>query len=468
MKANFQLADIDRQSLFHPATSIADHLEHGPLIAATAKGIWVQDQTGRDLMDFGAGLWCVNVGYGRAELADAAAAAVRNLSYFPLFFSCSNEPVIRLADRILSQFHEHAGAKHLSKVFFGSSGSDANDTNVKLVRYYNNLRKLPRKKKIISRWGAYHGSTLASASLTGIPGYHKAFDLPGPDVIHVSCPHFYRFAEGGETEERFVNRMVDEIKTVIAREGADTIAAFIAEPVMGTGGVIVPPRGYFEKVQAVLDENDILFIADEVISGLGRTGEYYATGLFSLKPDIVTLAKGLTSAYFPLSASVISERIWQVLRDASPETGPFMHGFTYSGHPVGGAIAMANLDIIEREGLIGNAAKMGALLIQRMRERLADHPYVGDVRGVGLMVGIEFVADKKGNRPFKAGAYPHRLVQQQASQRSLLVRALPFGNVTSLSPPLSITADEVEEGVNRYAAAAEAAIPAIRELAATS
>jgi L-2,4-diaminobutyrate transaminase len=466
-KVNFHLSDIDRQSVFHPATSIADHLDHGPLIASTAKGIWVKDQAGRDLMDFGAGLWCVNVGYGRTELADAAAAAVRNLSYFPLFFSCSNEPVIRLADRILSQFHEHAHARHLSKVFFGNSGSDANDTNFKLVLYYNNLRKLPRKKKFISRWGAYHGSTLASASLTGIPGYHKAFDLPGPNVFHAPCPHFYRFAVDDETEESFTDRMVDEIKSIIVREGSDTIAAFIAEPVMGTGGVIIPPRGYFEKVQAVLDENDILFIADEVISGLGRIGEYYATGLFSLKPDIVTLAKGLTSAYFPLSASVISERIWQVLREASPEAGPFMHGFTYSGHPVGGAIAMANLDIIEREGLIENSQRMGAMLVNQLRERLADHPYVGDVRGIGLMIGIEFVADKKSRRAFKAGSYPHRLLQQQASQRHLLVRALPYGNVTSLSPALSITAEEVHEGTNRYVRAAQAAIPGMRELAAS-
>lgn len=464
-KENYKLADIDRQALFHPATSIADHLKHGPLIASSAHGIWVKDDSGRDLMDFGAGLWCVNVGYGRSELADAAAAAMRNLSYFPLFFSCSSEPVIRLADRILSQFHEHAGAGHLSKVFFGCSGSDANDTNFKLVRYYNNLRKLPRKKKIISRWGAYHGSTLASAGLTGIPGYHKAFDLPGPDVVHASCPHYYRFAEGDETEERFVDRMIDEIKNIIIREGADTIAAFIAEPIMGTGGVIVPPKGYFERLQSVLDENDILLIADEVISGLGRTGAYYATGLYSLRPDIVTLAKGLTSAYFPLSASVISERIWTVLRETSPDVGPFMHGFTYSGHPVGAAVAMANLDIIEREGLIENSAAMGSLLLERLRERLADHPYVGDVRGVGLMVGVEFVADKKSRRFFKNGAYPHRLVQQQAGERCLMVRALPYGNVTSMSPPLTITAGEIEEGVNRYAAAAEAAIPAIRDLA---
>ena len=218
--------------------------------------------------------------------------------------------------------------------------------------------------------------------------------------------------------------------------------------------------------RALLDENDILFIADEVISGLGRIGSYYATGLYSLKPDIVTLAKGLTSAYFPLSASVISERIWSVLRDASPETGPFLHGFTYSGHPVGAAVAMANLDIIEREDLIGNAAKMGALLIERLRQGLADHPYVGDVRGVGLMLGIEFVADKKMRRTFNAGRYPHRQVQLQAAERSLLIRALPYGNVTSLSPPLTITSEEVEEGARRYVAAAQAAIPAMREMAA--
>jgi L-2,4-diaminobutyrate transaminase len=215
----------------------------------------------------------------------------------------------------------------------------------------------------------------------------------------------------------------------------------------------------------VIDENDILFIADEVISGLGRTGAFYATGLYSLRPDIVTLAKGLTSAYFPLSASVVSERIWSVLREALPEVGPFLHGFTYSGHPVGAAIAMANMEIIEREGLIDNAATMGSRLIQELRKRLADHPYVDDVRGVGLMIGIEFVADRRSRRAFQAGAYPHREVQKQAAERSLRVRALPYGSVTSLSPPLTINAEEIEEGARRYVAAAQAAIPAMRELA---
>jgi L-2,4-diaminobutyrate transaminase len=444
------------------------HLQNGPFIASQGRGIWLKDQAGRDLMDFGAGLWCVNVGYGREELAEAAASAMRDLSYYTLFFSSSNEPTIRLADRILAQLHEHAGASQLSKVFFGNSGSDANDTNFKLVRYYNNLRKLPRKKKIISRWGAYHGSTFASASLTGIPGYHKAFDLPVADVIHASCPGFFHFADSGTTEEQFVAGLIAELKAIIAREGADSIAAFIAEPIMGTGGVILPPRGYFEQVQAILDENDILFIVDEVITGLGRTGAYYGTGLYGLKADIVTLAKGLTSAYFPLSASVISERVWNTLQEASAEIGPFMHGFTYSGHPVGAAVALTNMDIIEREVLVDNAARMGQLMIEQLRRRLADHPYVGDIRGAGLMIGIEFVADKAKRRFFKAGTYPHRLVQQRASERCLLIRALPFGDITSISPPLSISESEVSEGVERYVSAVEAATPALRELAQAS
>ena len=464
-RSNVNLVDMDRRSIFHPATSIAAHLQQGPLIASQAHGIWLKDQLGRELMDFGAGLWCVNVGYGREELAEAAAAAIRDLSYYTLFFSNSNEPAIRLADRILTQFHEHAAAPHLSKVFFGNSGSDANDTNFKLVRYYNNLRKLPRKKKIISRWAAYHGSTFASGSLTGIPGYHKAFDLPLADVIHAACPNYFRFAEHGQTEEAFVTGLIAEIKGIIAREGADTIAAFIAEPIMGTGGVILPPRGYFDQIQSILDENDILLIVDEVITGLGRTGTHYGTGLYGLKPDIVTLAKGLTSAYFPLSASVISERMWNTLRDTSADIGPFMHGFTYSGHPVGAAVAMANMDIIEREALVENASRMGTLLIEQLRQKLADHPYVGEIRGAGLMVGIEFVADRSNRRFFKAGTYPHRLVQQQAGERCLLIRALPFGDVTSISPPLSITEAEVAEGVERYVAAVHAATPAMHELA---
>ena len=463
--ANYSLEEMDRQSLIHPATSIADHLKNGPTIIAGGAGVRIKSCQGRELIDCGAGLWCVNIGYGRAELGDAAAQAMRDLGYYHTFASHSNEPIIRLADRVLGLFRERAGAGHLSKIFFGTSGSDANDTNFKLVRYYNNLRGRPQKKKVISRLGSYHGLTYAAGSLTGIPAFHEAFDLPIDGVFHTSCPHFYRFAENGEGEDAFTDRMIRDLEALIAREGAETIAAFIAEPVMGTGGVFLPPRGYFARVQEVLAENDILFIADEVITGFGRTGAWFATGLFELKPDIVTLAKGITSAYFPLSASVISEEIWTVLRDASPEMGPFMHGFTYSGHPVGGAVGLANLDIMEREGLVENSAAMGAYLRDCLRERLAGNPFVGDIRGAGLMVAVEFVADRKSRRFFDPQTEPHRVVARKALEEGVLVRALPYADVTSFSPPLCITRSDIDEIVERYERAVDLAMPELRQLA---
>jgi L-2,4-diaminobutyrate transaminase len=460
---NYSLEEMDRQSLIHPATSIADHLKNGPTIIAGGAGVRVKDRQGRELIDCGAGLWCVNIGYGRAELGEAAAQAMRDLGYYHTFSSHSNEPIIRLADRVLALFHERAGARHLSKVFFGTSGSDANDTNFKLVRYYNNLRGRPQKKKVISRLGSYHGLTYAAGSLTGIAAFHKAFDLPIDGVLHTSCPHFYRFADNGEDEEAFTGRMLGDLETLIAREGPETIAAFIAEPIMGTGGVFLPPKKYFARVQELLAEHDILFIADEVITGFGRTGSWFATGLFDLKPDIVTLAKGITSAYFPLSASVISEEIWTVLRDASAKAGPLMHGFTYSGHPVGGAVAMANLDIMEREGLVENSAKLGAYLRDQLRERLADNPFVGEVRGAGLMVAVEFVASKEDRRFFDPQLQPHRIIARNALAEGLLVRALPYGEINSFSPPLCITRSDLDEVAECYARAVDRAVPELRQ-----
>ena len=259
--------------------------------------------------------------------------------------------------------------------------------------------------------------------------------------------------------------MVHDLEVLIAREGAETIAAFIAEPIMGTGGVFLPPKGYFARIQEVLAEHDILFIADEVITGFGRTGSWFATGLFDLKPDIVTLAKGITSAYFPLSASVISEDIWAVLRDASPEAGPLMHGFTYSGHPVGGAVGLVNLDIMEREGLVENSAAMGAYLRDRLREELTDNPYVGDVRGAGLMVAVEFAADKAARRFFQPQSQVHRIVARKVLEEGVLLRALPYGEIVSFSPPLCITRSEIDEAVNRFSRALERAMPELRQLA---
>jgi L-2,4-diaminobutyrate transaminase len=456
---NFPLEQIDRETMFHPMTSISDHLKNGPLILSDARGVRIKDQNGRDLIDCGAGLWCVNIGYGRTEMAEAAKRAIESLAYYHIFGGASNEPIIRLAERVLGLFHDQCGATHLSKVFFGSGGSDANDTNFKLVRYYNNLRGKPAKKKIISRLGAYHGLTYAAASLTGIAAYHKAFDLPLDDVLHTSCPHYYRFGQPGETEEGFTGRMIAEIEAIIAREGAETIGAFIAEPVMGTGGVLLPPKGYFEKVQAVLARHDILFIADEVITGFGRTGHWFATGGMGLKPDIVTLAKGLTSAYFPVSASVISEPIWEVLRDASPEYGPVMHGFTYSGHPVGGALGLVNIGILEREGLVEQAAEVGAHLGNCLKQRVGGHPHVGDVRGIGQMHAVEYVADKAAKRFFDPKVAAHKIVASRTLEHGILCRPLPFIEVNSFSPSLTMTRAEAEEAVERFGKALDAATP---------
>jgi len=463
---NYPLDAVDRETIVHPATSIVEHLAKGPHIIADARGVRMRDHHGRDFIDCGAGLWCVNIGYGRKEMAEAARDTIENLAYYHIFGGASNEPIIRLGEKVLALFHEKAGAAHLSKVFFGTSGSDANDTNYKLVRYYNNLRGKPHKKKFISRVGAYHGLTYAAGSLTGIPAYHKAFDMPIAGVLHAPCPHYFRYAAAGESEEAFAARMVAEIEALIAREGAETVAAFIAEPVMGTGGVLLPPKGYFEQLQPVLEKNDVLFIADEVITGFGRTGHWFATGGMGLKPDLVTLAKGITSAYFPVSAVLVSDKIWAVLKEASPEIGPLMHGFTYSGHPVGGALGLANIAIMEREGLVEQAASVGPHLKRLLDEHLADSPFVGEVRGVGQMMAVEFVADRATRRLFKPQSGAHRVVAAKALEHGILTRALPFIEVNSFSPPLCMTRAEAEEAAERYGRAVRAAAPELAKLAA--
>jgi L-2,4-diaminobutyrate transaminase len=467
-RINYTLDEMDRQSLFHPLTSIAQHLESGPLIVGRGQGVRITDLKGRELIDCGAGLWCVNIGYGRPEIAEAARHAIETLNYYHIFGGASSEPIIRLADRILMLLREKAGARHMARVFFGCSGSDANDTNVKLVRYYNNLRGRPAKKKIIARHGGYHGLTCMAGSLTGIPVYHKAFDLPLEGIVHTSCPHWYRFAEPGESEAAFCDRMIADLEAVIEREDPDTIAAFIAEPIMGTGGVLLPPSGYFERVQELLERHDILFIADEVITGFGRTGQWFATGLYQLKPDIVTLAKGVTSAYFPLSASVISKRMWEVLEAASPAHGPVMHGFTYSGHPVGGAIGLANLDIMENEGLVENAARVGPYLLRLLQEIVGGHPYIGEVRGEGLIMAVELIADRETRRPFDRAANAHRVVAARALEHGLMLRPLPFIEVLPFSPPLCLTDADCDEAVDRFARALKAATPELDRLAAES
>ena len=444
---------MDVRSVFHPATSIDDLAARGPLIVSSGAGCRVRTADGRELLDAAGGLWCVNVGYGREELAGAAHAAMKELGYYHSFSRASNPAQIRLADRLLRLLAEKAGATHLSRVFFGCTGSDANDTVVKLVRYYNNLRGRPKKKKIISRRQGYHGVSVATASLTGLQAFHDWFDLPIDGVVHVSPTYHYREGRSGESEAAFAGRLAEELEQRILAEGPDTVAAFIAEPVMGAGGVMPPPAGYFEAVQKVLRKYDVLFIADEVICGFGRLGSWFATGHYRLEPDFLTLAKGLTSGYFPLSAVVLSGRVWDVLESEAKRVGTFAHGYTYSGHPVGAAVALANLDIMELERLPENAARVGAYLRQALRERLAGHPNVGDVRGEGLIMAVEFVQDRNTKAPFDASLGMHRRVADQALAHGLIVRPLAANGIVAISPPLTLTQRDADLVVERLATA---------------
>ena len=437
------LEEIDRSSLLHPFTSIGGHLERGPLVMAEGHGIRVRDRDGREYLDAMAGLWCVNIGYGREELARAIAAQVRRLAFYHSFASMGNEPSARLAERLL-----RIAPGNMSRVFFANSGSEANDTQVKLVRYYNNLRGKPAKKKVIARRRAYHGVTLGAASMTGLPAVHASFDLPLPGFLHTSAPHYWSQGREGESERAFAERLAAELDECIRAEGAETVAAFIAEPVMGAGGVLVPPEGYFEGVQEVLREHDVLFIADEVICGFGRLGEMFGSDVYGIEPDLVTVAKGLTSGYVPMSACLVGERIFEVLCEHSDEAGPFAHGFTYTGHPVAAAAALANLDVIEHEDLVGNARSVGAYLQMCLRDAFSDHPLVGEVRGLGLMAAVELVEDRAERRGFAPDLRVGARLAEQLLDEGLLCR--PLGNALAFSPPLVITEAEVEELVERF------------------
>lgn len=436
---NLSLEELDRQSVFHPYTALADHQEKGVRVISEGDGVWVSDPDGKRYLDAVAGLWCVNIGYGRTEVANAIYEQAKKLAYFHNFSSMGTEPSIRLADRLL-----RLAPDGISKVLFGNTGSDANDTNVKLVWYYNNLRGRPEKKKIIARDKGYHGVTVASASLTGLPLLHKSFNLPIANVLHVSCPDPYRVKPDDMSERDFSKQLAKELDETIEREGSDTVAAFIAEPVMGAGGVHVPPEGYFDEIQPILEKHDVLLIADEVICGFGRLGHWFGSNLYNIKPDIITIAKGLTSGYIPMSASMVGDKVWDVLLDKSKEFGPFGHGYTYGGHPIAAAAAMANIDLLEQDGLVENSSKVGHYMQRRMREALADHPLVGHVRGVGLILGIEFVADKASKRSFEGADKIAPKVSQHAYTDGLIARPLPGGDIIAVSPPLSITEKEVD------------------------
>jgi L-2,4-diaminobutyrate transaminase len=437
------LHELDKRSLLHPFTSIEGHLERGPRIMVEGEGIRVRDDGGREYIDAMAGLWCVNVGYGRGEIVDAMAEQARRLPYYHAFLGHSNEPAIRLADRLLAM-----APGSMRRVFFGTSGSDANDTQVKLVWLYNNLRGRPEKKKLIARRGGYHGVTVAAGSLTGLPLVHQAFDLPLPGFLHVRAPHHWREAPPGLSEPQFSARLAEELDAVIEQEGPETVAAFFAEPVMAAGGVVVPPEGYFEAIVPVLRRHDVLLVVDEVVCGFGRLGTPFGSDAYGLEPDLVTLAKGLTSAYVPMSACLVAERIWEVLRKGSPEVATFAHGYTYTAHPVAAAAGLANLDILEREGLVERAARVGKHLQGRLRAAVASHPLVGEVRGTGMIAGVELVADRAEKRSFDATLGVAPRLHARLLEEGLICR--PVGQSLAFSPPLIASEADVDEMVDRF------------------
>lgn len=445
---NLTLEERDKRYFFHPSSSISDILTNGPRIMDRAAGVRVTDIDGRSYIDAAGGLWCVNVGYGRQEIVEAITRQASKLAFYHSFTGMSNEPAILLAERVMGMVPEG-----MARVFFGNSGSDANDTNIKLVWYYNNLRGKPQKKKIISRRRAYHGVTIGGGSATGLPINHDHFDLPLPQFRHARPVDQYREKPEGMDEEGFAAMLAAELEAMIEAEGPETVAAFIAEPVMGTGGVLVPPKGYFEKVRAICDRHDMLLIADEVICGFGRLGSMFGSLHYGFTPDLMTLAKGLSSGYQPISGSVVSERVWQVLESTAPSMPGFGHGFTYSAHPVCAAAALANLDILEREDLTANAGRVGPYLRAQMQRALAGHEIVGDIRGEGLMIGVELVADRASKRAFDPALKVGPRTMKAGMARGILCRALPHRDVLAFSPPLILTEAEADEIVAALAGA---------------
>ncbi|WP_421980757.1 aspartate aminotransferase family protein [Roseibium sp.] len=441
MLRNDQLDQWDREYFFHPSTHLAQH-ERGDApsrIVETGSGVYIEDRDGNRLLDAFAGLYCVNVGYGRQEIAEAIAQQARKLAYYHAYVGHGTEASITLSKMILDR-----APGNMSKVYFGLGGSDANETNIKLVWYYNNILGRPEKKKIISRWRGYHGSGLMTGSLTGLDLFHRKFDLPFDNVLHTQAPYFFRRPDVSMSEEGFVAHCVAELEALIEREGPETIAAFIGEPAMGTGGLVPPPAGYWDAIQPVLRKHDILLIADEVVTGFGRLGSMFGSAHYGIEADIITIAKGLTSAYAPLSGSIISNKVWDVLARGTDETGPIGHGWTYSAHPIGAAAAIANLELVDSLGLVVNAGDTGSYLKQVLTDAIGDHPNLGEIRGEGLLIAAEFVEDREKRRFFDASRKIGPALAAELLKNGVIARAMPQGDILGFAPPLCLTRREAD------------------------
>lgn len=439
-RLNDELAAWDRDNLLHPTTHTSNHARGttpGRIITG-GEGVFITDRDGNRFLDGFAALYCVNAGYGRTEIADAIAEQAHKLAYFHSYAGHGNEPAITLAKMVMDRAPDH-----MARVYFGLSGSDANETNVKLAWHYNILRGKPEKRKIISRWRGYHGSGIVSGSLTGLALYHTRFHLPLDGFLHTHCPHYLRREDRDMSEAQFLDFLIDELEAMIQAEGPDTVCAFIGEPAMGTGGLIPPPEGYWPRVQEVLDRHDILLISDEVVTGFGRTGSMFGSDHYGMRPDFMTIAKGLTSAYAPLSGSIISQRVFDVLMQGSDDFGPLAHGWTYSAHPIGAAAGVATLKLVDDMGLVKNARDMGPYLLEALNAAVGDHPNVAEIRGVGLMAAVEFMED-----PAKGTWFPPMSVSPKISDAMMrlgvIARAMPEGNMIGFAPPLCITRDEID------------------------
>jgi 4-aminobutyrate--pyruvate transaminase len=434
--SNDSLAMRDIEFHMHSQTDLRAHERDGPHIMSRGDGVFVEDHTGQRFLEAMSGLWNVGLGFSEKRLAAAAQRQLEQLPFYHTFYHKTPDVSIELAEKLIG-----FAPSNMGKVYFTNSGSEANDSAVKMIWYHNTALGKPEKRKIISRMRGFHGVTTIATCMTGIPRMHADFGLPLPGFYHLTCPHFYREGKTGETEEAFATRLADELDALIVAEGSDTVAAFIAEPVMGAGGVVVPPQGYFEKIQAVLKRHDVLFVADEVICGFGRTGNMWGCDTYAIEPDILTCSKALSSGYIPAAAVLISDEIYQVIADNSAKNGAFYHGFTGSGHPVAAAVSLENLKIIEERDLVGHVREIGPRLLDGLNA-LADHPLVGEVRGVGLIAAVELVADKKTRAPFDPALKIGMKAQDLALEHHMIIRSL--GDSIAVTPPLVITAEEID------------------------
>jgi 4-aminobutyrate--pyruvate transaminase len=433
----------DVATVLHPYTDLKSHLEVGPIVISRGKGVRVWDDAGKDYIESVAGLWCAALGFDNERLVQAAVAQMRKLPFYHGFTAKSHEPMIDLAEMLIAR-----APVPMSRVFFANSGSEANDSAIKMVWYLNNALDRPRKKKLIGRLKGYHGITLASASLTGLAANHRSFDVPLPGFVHTMTPHHYHGALPGESEEAFATRCAEELEKLIIAEDPDTVAAMWAEPVMGAGGVIPPPAGYFPKIQAVLRNYDVLLVADEVICGFWRTGNYWGSQTLDIEPDILVCAKALSSSYLPISAVLVNQFVFDALAQESNKIGTFGHGFTYSGHPVPAAVAIETLKIYDEMDIGTHVRSVGAHMQAELRRRFGDHPLVGEVRGIGLIAAMELVADKATHGNFDPKAKVGPRLAKLCEEHGVISRAV-MNDTLCFSPPLIISADEIDEMLTR-------------------